>query len=281
MASYFAFSQGGVEECLYLANLPMLMPQWQAGLGLAFLAFAMLFLLRNPCYAALFIGMTAGVLAIIIAIPLSPTNLRHSCSIFLAFLFCWWLMKNAPESHGREFPGFWPRRLRAFLPRLRRLRNSFLEAGIGVILLLQLVSGAAAVYDDCRGSFSQAENTARYLKTQGLLPNDHYFWISCESDAASGILAYFDNLKMYSLNSEKPESHVVWNRDYFNNQHLTSEQVAARLKRIAASQPGKTVMILANHKLTFSLGRSHTLQLLKSFEPALKDNENFYIYKYR
>ena len=108
MTSYLAFTQGGIEEALYLARLPMLPPQWQVGLGLVFLAFAVLvFLVRSPRYGALFLGMTAGVLVLMIAIPLSPAHLRHSCSVFLAFLFCWWLMENDPCVSG-----VWPQHLR-------------------------------------------------------------------------------------------------------------------------------------------------------------------------
>jgi hypothetical protein len=276
MAFYFAFSQGGFEDLLCLASLPMFVPQVQVGLGVTFLVFATLFLLRRPRYAALFIGMTAGVLAILLTIPLSPVNLRHSCSLFLAFLFCWWLMQNDPNSSS-----VWPQRLPAVIPRLSQLGNSLSGAGIRVILSLQVLAAAVAIYENYEYHFSEAKETAQYLKTQGLLPNAHCFWISCDTDSAAGVLAYFDNIRMYSLDGGEPESYMMWDRKYLKNRHMTNAEAAARLATIATRQQGKTVMILASHKLTFPLGRTHTLQLLKSFEPALKDNESFYIYRYQ
>jgi hypothetical protein len=276
MAFYFAFSQGGFEDLLCMGSLPMFVPQVQVVVGVIFLAFATLFLLRRPRYAALFIGMTAGILAILLAIPLSPVNLRHSCSIFLAFLFCWWLMHNDPNTAS-----VWQQQLRAVIPRLSQLGHNLSRTGIRVILSLQVLAAAVALYESYRYHFSEAEETAQYLKTQGLLPNAHCFWISCDTDSAAGVLAYFDNIRMYSLDGGEPESYMMWDRKYFKNRHMTNAEAAARLATIASGQQGKTVMVLASHKLTFPLGRPHTLQLLKSFEPALKDNESFYIYRYQ
>ena len=110
----------------------MFPPPWQVCLGLTILAFAVLFLLRKPRYLALFLGMSAGVLALLLAIPLSPATFRHSCSIFLAFLFCWWLTENDPESRNG-----WPQRLGFLGPKLSQLGNNILKTGIALIVLLQ------------------------------------------------------------------------------------------------------------------------------------------------
>ena len=273
MASYWAFGQGGVEWALYAARLPMFPPQWQVWLGLTVFAFALLFLIRKPRYLALFLGMSGGVLALLVAIPLSPANFRHSCSIFLAFLFCWWLTENDPESDG------WSQRLRFLFPKLSQLGNNILRTGIALIVLLQIIAGAVAGYQDYRYPLSQAKNTAQYLKTQGLLPNERCFWASYHGGTA--VLAYFDNVKMYNLNREQWQSYEVWDAKYFANLQMASAEIGARLASVASAHPGKTIMILANEKLNLPLEPSHSLQLLRSFEPARKSDENFYIYRYQ
>ena len=277
MTSYLAFTQGGIEEALYLARLPMLPPQWQVGLGLVFLAFAVLvFLVRSPRYGALFLGMTAGVLVLMIAIPLSPAHLRHSCSVFLAFLFCWWLMENDPCA-----PGVWPQHLRLVPPRLRQLGGTLIRGGVTLMILFQVIAGAVASYQDCQYSFSQAKNTAHYLQAQGSLSDERCFWVSSPGDSAAAVLAYFGNVKMYGLDREEPESFIVWDRKYFENQDLTAAEAGTRLARVARDHPGKTIMVLANKKLRLPSESTRSLRLVRSFEPALKDNESFYIYRYQ
>ena len=40
-------------------------------------------------------------------------------------------------------------------------------------------------------------------------------------------------------------------------------------------------MVLANKKLRLPSESTRSLRLVRSFEPALKDNESFYIYRYQ
>jgi hypothetical protein len=273
MAFYWAFSQGGIEWALYGARLPMFPPLWRLCLGLTMFAFALLFLLRSPRCVALFLAMSAGVLALLMAIPLSPATFRHSGSIFLAFLFCWWLMENDPEPHAG-----WPQRLRLAAPKFARRGNTILKTGITLILLLQIIAGAVASYQDSRYPLSQANNAARYLKAQGLLPNERYVWASYHAIA---VLAYFDNVKMYSLNREQWQSYEIWDAKYFENLKVGGAEIGARLARLARAHPGKTIMVLANDRLTLAQAPTHSLELVQSFEPARKPGEDFYIYRYQ
>jgi hypothetical protein len=273
MAFYWAFSQGGIEWALYGARLPMFPPSWRLCLGLMMFVFAVLFLLRRPPYLALFLAMSGGVLALLMAIPLSPATFRHSGSIFLAFLFCWWLTENDPGPHTG-----WPQRLRWAAPKFAPWNNTILRAGIALILLLQIIAGAVASYQDYRYPLSQSTNAARYLKAQGLLRNERYVWASYHAIA---VLAYFDDVKMYSLNHEAWQSYEIWDAEYFANLKMSGAEIGVRLARLANAHPGKTIMLLANEKLRLAQEPTHSLQLLQSFEPARKVGENFYIYRYR
>lgn len=176
-------------------------------------------------------------------------GLRHHGYIFIFFLLCVWLM-NAEERRPKQ-DSFW------------HFQNILLT----VLLSVQVLGAAAALYKETRLTFSRSEAAASYIQEQQLDTLPIVGVVDYQTSALLGFL----HKDAYYLQSERQGSFIIW--DERRLQTMTDEQVLAKTKQYAREQ-NTDVLLVSNRDLS-----AQGLQLKEKFtDNAVIVDELYFLY---
>jgi hypothetical protein len=177
-------------------------------------------------------------------------GLRHLGSYFILLLACVWLY--ARETRGRS-----PDRM--------------LHALLAASLVLQCLTGFAALRTDRREVFSGVEEAATFIRKHHLLGLP----VVGDSDATAGAVASaLDQPFFYPATDETAEA-IVW---HGRRSLVSRERVLEHALRLARSADG-TALIVLNYDLPPGPTPGLTSKLLFHGGPAIVADESFRIYQ--
>ena len=193
------------------------------------------------------LGIAAMVLAEHIVYP---GGLRHLGNCFILLLACVWL-------HARETRGRFPDRV--------------LHALLAANLVLQCLTGFAALRTDSREVFSGAEEAATFIREHHLLGLP----VVGDPDApTSAVASALDRPFFYPETGETAEA-IVWHN---RRSSVSREQVLEHARRLARSADGMALIVL-NYDLPPGPTPGLTSTLVFHGKPAILVDESFRIYQ--
>jgi hypothetical protein len=144
------------------------------------------------------------------------------------------------------------------------------RAFIYIILIDQLFTGVYMYRKDFKAPFSQAKNTIAYLKV------NHLDTAFLAVDGYCPTLSAYLERKTFFLDNDQNGSFCIWKRAYipYPRKSLMDEISSSRyIKNF------KTFILISNRDNNVTKDKVWQFNKLASFEGAIIDNENYYVYK--
>jgi hypothetical protein len=211
---------------------------------------------RRPDILAYYVLGTGALLALFYFAHFGYARQRGH--VFLAFLTALWLAsRGAPLAPGRR-PGFsdWAARAAPTV--------------LTVCLAVQMAGGLFASVQEIRLPFSQAKRAADYIRVQSaadwVLVGDIHF-------AMSSVSAYL-NRPLYYPRVGTWGTYTVW----INDRMADMGRIVAEAERLSR-KAGKEYLLVLNYPLDQASLTSRGLRPAASFEGAICEGENFYLYR--
>jgi len=187
---------------------------------------------------------------------------RHQGYIYFLFVAAYWLAKDsiagsmAGALNGKNQPS-----------------KNFLNIAFNFILVAQVSGGIIAHVYDRKFVFSYGNATAQYLRDENLVSHR----ISVFPDfIGPSILMFMDSKNtFYYPQSDLEGGYIKW--DDRRNSHMVLEEALSRsLLQIAPQESG--IIFITNSPIAENLLKKWNMQFIKSFDGAIVEDENFYIY---
>lgn len=186
-------------------------------------------------------------------------GMRQQGHLFIVLLCCLWI------AHYVSSNVFGPMALRRISS--ERGRSIFLTS----ILVLQMVAGVYAYYQDMVRPFSSAKLVARFIKQKGLADmliigsNDH------EITSVSG---YLDR-KIFCPESKTYTGFVVNNTSRHN---IEFEELSVETKNVMDARHVNEALLILNYPLG-AIPRGFQVECLNQFDKSIQGDERFYLYR--
>ncbi|MDP8220690.1 MAG: hypothetical protein P9X26_05055 [Candidatus Stygibacter frigidus] len=146
--------------------------------------------------------------------------MRHHGYLLIIFIFFFWISDYYKDSD-------WISR---FVPRY--ILSGAFKQGVLLIIALCLVTSVmrvmAIIPQEIRYEFSGSKEIAQYIEQNHL---ESKTWVGYRSDKCEAILPYFVDKKFWYAGIQDYGSFVVWNTEYKENAHLSSEELIARVNK--------------------------------------------------
>jgi hypothetical protein len=145
-------------------------------------------------------------------------GVRHHGYLLIIFIFFFWIKDDYHDNN-------WVYR---FVPKY--LLSDAFRHGVTLIIALCLVTSVlrmmSIIPQEIRYEFSGSKEIAQYIEQNDLEAKE---WIGFRSDRCESILPYFADKKFWYAGIQDYGSYVVWNTEFKQNAHLSSEELIARI----------------------------------------------------
>ena len=193
-----------------------------------------------------------------------PGNLRHYGFFIILYIFSLWI--STPKIQG-----------------LKKGASRRREIGLNLLLIvstIQIIISFAIALLESRYDFSQGKNVAYFLEKRGLAGSTTLI-VTYPSPPALSVLLYLpkDYRGFFSLELLDFYKFIIRNRELYDNSSLSKREILRRLEKTAKMSGASRILFLTTHSMEDSLASD--LRLLKEFAPALKGEEEYYLYSVR
>jgi hypothetical protein len=149
-----------------------------------------------------------------------------------------------------------------------RFCSSPKTAFLTTLLVVNVIAGLHASAMEWLYPFSEAKNTAKYIKEKGLdkLP------ILGEVDHAASSVAGYLGRPIYYARGERMGTFIIYDKK--GETAITEPTLITRAYNFAENEKGNVLLVL-NHKLN---GNYDSITQLKKFKGSIQRDENFYLY---
>lgn len=136
---------------------------------------------------------------------------------------------------------------------------------VTIVLLLNFIAGTGAYYMDFKYPFSEAKNTAEYIKNHNM---QNMYLFGDKDFATVPVSAYLNkNINTITYNEN---IFIIWNESRLHLDKLTEEE-------IISFNNEKDALVILNYKLP----ETKNMHFVKSFENSINKSENYYLYEMR
>ena len=229
-----------------------------------FMLASVLLFLKRPTALLIYLTSTFGLLTFFYI--KYHGSIRHHGFLFLTFLMCCWIYRDAPAINFGKTPQD------DTTPVVDRVLNVGGTVILTVLLICHAIGGVIATRMEHRHIFSYGKLTAEYIKSQGM----HNHPIVADTDsAASTVVGYLPKRQVYYLHGSRPGSFVRWDKARTHN--VTNQLVIEGARKLSRehSQP---VLIILNREIGAKLRAQHKLSFLVKFTGSVIGNEGFHLY---
>lgn len=228
---------------------------WWLGVIIYFASLWAIFVSKKKI-ALIYLVITSGFLSILIF--KYPGWCRHCGLIFMAFIFCAWLLKDYGVVVNKQ---------------------KALSTLLNVLLLINIVPSGLAFYYDLVCDFSSGEKVAKYLAESYETKKDTLLMFYPSNYALSVYANLPKNTKSYLIDFKRFGTYVVWNQTYNENMHLSLYQVDAIIKDAVNKGRYGKVFLISNIRIT-NKGFLDRYKIVKHIgEKVIAYEESFYIYQ--
>ena len=194
-------------------------------------------------------------------------SIRHHGFLFLTFLMCYWIYRDAPAiSLGRT-------EQQATDSLIDRVFNMTGTVLVTVLLLCHAMGGITAVRMEHRHVFSYGKLTAEYIKSQGMqgLP-----MVGNKDSAVSTVVGYLQEPRqIYYPRSGRSGSFIRW--DKARTPSISKRRVV-EAARTLSNEKSQEVLIILNGSLNAKIIEQYTLSFLVKFTGSTVSDEGFHLY---
>jgi hypothetical protein len=225
------------------------------------------FLARKTIPGLFYLGSVCSLLALFFLVY--EGGLRHYGFIFLLFIFALWISRDYPENRLAARP---------FMDGFNsKNRNRMVTA----LLLVHVAAAAVAFHHDIKYDFSSGRRAAAFLQDEGLI-NARTFIAAYPSKIACSALVHIKDpaAAVFMVEYQRMGAHMVWNKEYMDNQALPVATVIERVDAAVAGKAYERVVLITNSK-TADRQLHERYQLIASFPEAVDRQESFRIYELR
>lgn len=227
-------------------------------LSLLVLAFSILFFMRKPLILCAYLS---GLGALFFFRHAKYAGfLRNDGHAFILFLACMWLAYFYPEQRFPVLP----------LDRIGRWFAPYRKPVFVGLLAIQVGVAAIASAIAFKVPFSQAKNTAEFLRAQNM---DKMFIVG-DPDAPLLTLAGYLQRDIYYLRGDRMGSYVMWNGKRLENPKLTAMQAGAE----KAAELNQDVLVIVTRPVQVP---DASVREVASFTGSIVGSEDYYIYLVR
>jgi hypothetical protein len=227
-------------------------------LSILVLAVTTLFFIRKPLILSAY---ASGLFALFFFRHAKYAGfLRNDGHAIILFLACMWLAYSYPE---QRFP----------VPSLDKIGRWFAPYQRPVFvssLVIQVAVAAIASAIAFRVPFSQAKNTAEFLRSQNM---DRMFIVG-DPDAPLLTLAGYLQRDIYYLRGDRMGSYVLWNGKRLENPKLTAMQAGAA----KAAELNQDVLVIVTRPVQIP---NASVTEVASFTGSIVGSEDYYVYLVR
>ena len=194
-------------------------------------------------------------------------SIRHHGFLFLTFLMCYWIYRDAPAiSLGRT-------EQQATDSLIDRVFNMTGTVLVTVLLLCHAMGGITAVRMEHRYIFSYGKLTAEYIKSQGM---QDYPMVGDIDYAVSTVVGYLEKpQQVYYLRGSRLGSFVRWDAA---RTHDAPNQLVIEAAKTLSTETDKEVLIILNRAIGTELREQHNLAFLTKFTGSTVGDEGFHLY---
>lgn len=186
---------------------------------------------------------------------------RHHGFLFMLFIASAWISYYCKDANTN-------------LRHLNRLSSMFrrhMNIPLSLILIANLVGGAAATGMDYVYTFSQGKAAARYIRRSKM---EDMTMVGEVDHAVSTIAGYLGN-KLYYVRGDRLGSFVIWDKD--RTKKVSHDDVLRRSRELADLKK-QDILIILNSPLSEKALRKYPLTEISKFEEAVVPNEIYYLY---
>ena len=194
-------------------------------------------------------------------------SIRHHGFLFLAFLMCCWIYRDAPtvnfsktEQEGTDST-------------VNRVLNVAGTTVLTLLLICHAIGGITAIRMEHRHIFSYGKLTAEYIKSQDLqgLP-----MVGNKDSAVSTVVGYLQEPRqIYYPRSGRFGSFIRW--DTVRRPSISKGRVVAAAKTLS-NEKSQDVLIILNSSLSAKQIEQYKLSFLVQFSGSTVRDEGFYLY---
>lgn len=228
---------------------------WWLGVIIYFASLWTIFMSKKKI-ALIYLVITSGFLSILIF--KYPGWCRHCGLIFMAFIFCVWLLKDYGIDANKQ---------------------KALSTLLNVLLLINIVPSVLAIYYDLAYDFSSGKKVAKYLTEHDDTKKDTLLMFYPSNYALAVYANLPKNTKSYLIDFKRFGTYVVWNQTYNENRHLSLYQVDTIVKDAVNKGRYGKVLLISNIPVT----NKEFLNRYKRVEhiggKVIAYEESFYIYQ--
>ena len=138
--------------------------------------------------------------------------------------------------------------------------------------MIQVIGGTVAAFQEYKYPFSQARDTAAFIRNQRL---DQLPIVGDGSPQASAVAGYLPNKQFFYIDADRFGSFVRW-----DNQRNKSVNGALleKIREIGMNSP-EGVLLVVNHPLRLDDDDSSRIVLLYESGPSVVSDEAFFVYR--
>ena len=212
-------------------------------------------------YKALFTYVAGNALIIAFNLKYKLPDIRHNGHLFILLIVCFWIfLSEAQTNYAKN------------RPRVLKALSSQQNLLLTIILCIQLYAGIKMYAVDLGRVFSNSQNVARYIKNNQL---EQSTIVGSRYRIVFPLSAWLDR-PIYYPEIRKFGTFTVWtSKSVPGNTYISQQEIlqeAAKLKR-----ENENLLLVLDKKLG-NIDTSLNPKLLASYEDAIVDRENYFIY---
>ncbi|MBX2842692.1 MAG: hypothetical protein KTR26_13055 [Flammeovirgaceae bacterium] len=194
--------------------------------------------------------------------------LRHQGHLFIAYIVAIWLKEIFPQNQFKQFQ----------LPISETFLSKFLITSffkkyfIQFVLFISIIGSIISYYFDLNYQFSNGKKVATYIK-ENYSSNCN---VIGHVDFSASTISYFLDKDIYYPLSETSSSFIVW--DIKRDRDISEKLLLSGFNNEKTNKK-ETILITSFEIENKNLLEEYKLTLVKEFEPAIVENESFYLYQ--
>lgn len=214
---------------------------------------------HRPAALAFFVGCTGAMLAFFYVKLAGAT--RHHGFLFIAVIAAVWLGRLCREVKG-------PR----MFPQVPGLSAAHAARLFTVVLVIHVLGGLTAALQDYRKVFSNAMQTARFLRVNNL---QDALIVGNTDFTASAVNGYLDPRQFFYPMGNRFGSFVVWD----NRRAPVDEATFLATARELGHRQARQVVLIVNQRLSPSGRAQAGIEALGEFTGSVVRDEDYFIYR--
>lgn len=216
-------------------------------------------MIKRPPSFIFFMLATLGLLAFFYI--KFPGSLRHHGFFFIVFVAALWIALHMASERGA---------INAALKKPAQINLASIM--LTVFLSVHVIAGSIALYSDLVNPFSNAKETAKYIQKNKM---EDWLIIGYIDYAASAVVGYLGNIKMYYPQADRFGTFVIWDQSRGATDY---DAMVARARKMSAKN-SRNVLFVLNRPFTERNNIDLRLRKLTEFTGAIVGSENYYLYK--